>query len=307
MRPIAVIETKPFNPYSVQFSPFHADRMAISSAANYGIVGNGRLYFLVNNRIRKAYDTQDGLFDLSWSECHENQIVTGGGDGSIKLWDVTLEDYPIQSFQEHTKEVYSVDWNCIEKKLFISASWDLSIKLWSPDRPRSINTWMEHTACIYQAKWCPHVPYILASASGDQHVKIWDTRQAVSVQTIHAHGNEVLALDWNKYNRDQIVTGSVDCSIKTWDIRNQSRPLVELRGHQYAVRNVKCSPHNGNIVASTSYDMTMRVWDLSLGQQIFVHDLHTEFVLNLDFSLFQPGLMATCAWDESAHILQLSM
>jgi WD40 repeat protein len=37
-----------------------------------------------------SFDTQDALFDLAWSEIHENQIVTASGDGSIRLWDVTL-------------------------------------------------------------------------------------------------------------------------------------------------------------------------------------------------------------------------
>jgi peroxin-7 len=36
------------------------------------------------------YDTQDGVYDVAWSEIHENQLVTGSGDGSIKLWDVML-------------------------------------------------------------------------------------------------------------------------------------------------------------------------------------------------------------------------
>jgi WD40 repeat protein len=31
-----------------------------------------------------------GLYDLAWSEVHQNQIVTGSGDGSLKLWDITL-------------------------------------------------------------------------------------------------------------------------------------------------------------------------------------------------------------------------
>lgn len=37
-----------------------------------------------------SYETQDGLYDLAWSEVHENQILTASGDGSLKLWDVTL-------------------------------------------------------------------------------------------------------------------------------------------------------------------------------------------------------------------------
>jgi peroxin-7 len=38
----------------------------------------------------RTFDTQDGLFDVAWSEMHENQLVTSSGDGSIKLWDLTL-------------------------------------------------------------------------------------------------------------------------------------------------------------------------------------------------------------------------
>lgn len=37
-----------------------------------------------------SFDTQDGMFDLAWSEMHENQIASACGDGSIKLWDISL-------------------------------------------------------------------------------------------------------------------------------------------------------------------------------------------------------------------------
>lgn len=38
-----------------------------------------------------SYETQDGLYDVAWSEIHENQLVTASGDGSIRLWDVMLQ------------------------------------------------------------------------------------------------------------------------------------------------------------------------------------------------------------------------
>lgn len=37
-----------------------------------------------------SYDTQDGLYDVAWSEVNENQLVVSSGDGSIKMWDTTL-------------------------------------------------------------------------------------------------------------------------------------------------------------------------------------------------------------------------
>jgi peroxin-7 len=45
--------------------------------------------------LQVSYKTQDGLYDLAWSEIHENQLVTASGDGSLKLWDVTLNVGPL--------------------------------------------------------------------------------------------------------------------------------------------------------------------------------------------------------------------
>jgi hypothetical protein len=40
------LETPGFNGYSITYSPFFADRLAVATSANYGIVGNGRLHLL---------------------------------------------------------------------------------------------------------------------------------------------------------------------------------------------------------------------------------------------------------------------
>lgn len=38
--------TQGFNPHAVKYSPYYDSRIAVASAANFGIVGNGRLYSL---------------------------------------------------------------------------------------------------------------------------------------------------------------------------------------------------------------------------------------------------------------------
>lgn len=40
--------------------------------------------------VDSRYDTQDGLYDVAWSEVNENQLIVSSGDGSIKMWDTTL-------------------------------------------------------------------------------------------------------------------------------------------------------------------------------------------------------------------------
>ncbi|KAK6092808.1 peroxisomal targeting signal 2 receptor [Batrachochytrium dendrobatidis] len=307
--------TAGFNGYAVEFSPFFENRLACASAANFGIAGNGRLWVLRLGpdgiQVEQSYDTQDGLFDCAWSEIHENQLVSSSGDGSIKLWDLTMPDFPVMNWSEHSREVFAVNWNLVRKDTFVTGSWDYSIKLWNPEIPSSIRTWQEHTGCIYQTVWSPTHADVFASA-GDQTIKIWDVRQPQSVQTIHAHNAEVLALDWGKYQKDMIVSGSVDTTLRVWDLRFPQNPGTVLVGHEYAVRKVKCSPHQGNVVGSVSYDMTARFWDLNQCQEkgiqspaYHVHHDHSEFVLGLDFSIFTSGQVATCGWDEMIHIFQV--
>lgn len=38
--------TQGFNGYSVKYSPFFDSRIAVATSANFGLVGNGRLYIL---------------------------------------------------------------------------------------------------------------------------------------------------------------------------------------------------------------------------------------------------------------------
>jgi len=114
-----------FSGYSVEFSPFDETRLACATAQHFGIVGNGRQYVLTTAggpgapgglQPLAAFDSRDGLFDCTWSEENESVVAAGCGDGSIKLWDsLAPSGRPIQLLREHTKEVYSVDWNLVAK------------------------------------------------------------------------------------------------------------------------------------------------------------------------------------------------
>ena len=104
-----------------------------------------------------------------------------------------------------------------------------------------------------------------------------------------------------------IATGSVDRTAKVWDLRNQPNCLRNFQGHDYAIRNVKFSPHSRDILATSSYDMTAKVWNLSAPQDPlkYIHDKHSEFVVGLCWSLFDPFLLTTCSWDYQIHLTNL--
>ncbi|KAM0749288.1 WD40 repeat-like protein [Meredithblackwellia eburnea MCA 4105] len=283
--------TDGFAAYSVAYSPFFPNKLAVAGSANFGLVGNGRLNIIGVGPsamgVDKAFDTQDGLYDLAWSEVHENQLVTASGDGSVKLWDIMLNDFPIRKWHEHAREVFSIDWSNVQKELFCTGSWDCSVKIWTPDRTTSIGTIPAHTACVYSALFSPSQPATIATCSSDGFLKVWDTRTAIRPAgpgqlaqpsiALAAHSTEVLSLDWNKYQPHLIATGSVDRTIRVHDLRmctsspqgaspaptmQPNATVASLLGHEYAVRKVAWSPHSADIIASASYDMTARVWGI---------------------------------------------
>ncbi|KAH9912766.1 WD40 repeat-like protein [Epithele typhae] len=350
--PPAALHTPGFAHYGIAWSPFHNGRIAIASAANYGLVGNGRLHLaslgpgppgMPSINLDHLYETQDGLYDVAWSEIHENQLVSGSGDGSIKLWDVMVKDLPIHAWQEHTREVFSVDWSNINKDQFISSSWEGTVKLWTPERPRSLTTLQAHTSCVYQALFSPHQPDVIATCSTDGTVRIFDLRApayapaapganafsaplTAAALTVPASGGEVLSLDWNKYRPFVLASAGVDKAVKTWDCRmvrlgpgsgdpGAGQPAVggvcetHLAGHEYAVRKVQWSPHRADVLASAGYDMTCRVWTTTPppggSHLLAIHDAHTEFVVGCAWSLYEEGLLATCSWDCRLNVFRV--
>jgi peroxin-7 len=290
-----------FMGYSVKWSPYHENRLAVATAQHFGIIGNGRQFVLEITpqgiRPLATFLSQDGLFDCAFSEENQNHLVSASGDGSVKLWDINQPNMPpLSNFREHTKEVYSIDWNLLKKDTFITGSWDGTIKWWSPRQPQSLGTFAEHQAKVYAAMWSPHNPVSFASVSGDRLLKIWDVNTPRSVQTVLAHNHEILTCSWNKYKPNVIVTGSVDKSMKIWDLRRPDREVSMFAPHTYAVRRIVCSPHSEDIILSASYDMSVIVWSEKMGLvQRTQH--HTEFALGCDFNMFIPGQIASCGWD----------
>lgn len=123
------------------------------------------------------------------------------------------------------------------------------------------------------------------SASQDKTAKIWDIRNGRCVNSANFHAGEVLSVDWDKYS-DRFVTASVDQSLRVWDSRNLDTPLSVLTGHNLAIRRVKYSPYSSDVIASASYDMTVRIWNLQSPNLPIIHSHHTEFAVGVDFSLF---------------------
>lgn len=296
--------------YSVRFSPFRPEHLAVATSQYFGLAGGGTLFLLELATGKKLVQLQsfnwtDGLFDCAWSESDPMLLVTASGDGSLQLWNLSTPTIPPLVLHEHKKEVYSVDWiKSRQEQLIVSASWDCTIKVWDPNRKFSINTYSGHSQLVYNAMWSPHIPNCFASVSGDGTLRIWNSLNPRNASAIsRAHDAEVLTCDWCKYDQNVLATGGSDGLIKGWDLRNLSQPIFYLQGCEYAVRRIQFSPHSLSMLASVSYDFTTRIWDFKCSSEALeVVKHHSEFVYGLDWNAHKKGELADCGWDSLVHV-----
>ncbi|WVQ72258.1 hypothetical protein IAR50_001807 [Cryptococcus sp. DSM 104548] len=325
------LQLSPFAHNSLAFSPFYENQVALASGTNFSLVGNGRVSVVQFGEgveggkgigVMRGWDTRDGVYDVAWSEVHENQLAAALGNGSIKLYDVTLDQLPIRSWHEHTAEIMTLEWNNLQKDVFVTASWDQTVKIWSPSRETSLLTVPAHPSQIYGATFSPHSPTILASCGSDGFIRIWDTRlptpsptqhsippppaqmqASQSVQQINPNQGEILSIDFNKYVPHLLAFSSQDGSVSTVDLRNTPRGAEGMGVRQVGkaklgARKVRWDPHASGRMASGGYDMACRIWQTTpQPREVYTHTAHTEFVMGVEWALFDPGLIGSCGWD----------
>lgn len=137
-------------------------------------------------------------------------------------------------------------------------------------------------------------------------MRVWDKRTMQPVKKIFAHSNDVLSIDFNKYE-NFLATSSTDNLIKIFDLRSTlETPMLVLPGHTLAVKKIKFSPYHANILASSSYDMSVCVWDCNSQMQVNKFEQHSEFVTGLDFNLFVENQLASASWDGRLSVFSVT-
>jgi eukaryotic-like serine/threonine-protein kinase len=104
----------------------------------------------------------------------------------------------------------------------------------------------------------------LAATSGSI-VQLRDLDGGEAVATFH-HPDTVASLAWRGDGK-VLATGCWDQHIYLWDTANPARPLRTLEGHFAPVVNLSFS-HGGDLLFSTSWDSTDRLWDPLTGRQL---------------------------------------
>jgi guanine nucleotide-binding protein subunit beta-2-like 1 protein len=105
---------------------------------------------------------------------------------------------------------------------------------------------------------------------------------------LKGHGGWVTSIATSAENRNMILSGSRDKSLLVWEITRDSvteygYPRKSLKGHSHFISDVVISS-DGQFALSSSWDCTLRLWDLNAGVSTRRFVGHSKDILSVAFS-----------------------
>src|SRR5947209_11181975 len=124
---------------------------------------------------------------------------------------------------------------------------------------------------------------MIASCGDDGIIRLWDVQSGANVQTI-TDQCIVFAVAWS-CDSTHLASSYSDGRIQVWELQApQPATCVQtLSGHSNWVQGLAFAP-DGSRLASSSWDRTVRVWDVESGRCLHTLEGHTERVQCLAWS-----------------------
>uniref|UniRef100_A0A8C5JRY1 Coronin n=1 Tax=Junco hyemalis TaxID=40217 RepID=A0A8C5JRY1_JUNHY len=111
----------------------------------------------------------------------------------------------------------------------------------------------------------------------------------VAVPTIQ-NGAAVADLTWDPFDPQRLAVAGEDAKIRLWRIpegglqETLQEPEAVLRGHTEKIYSIRFHPTASDLLVSSSYDMTVRIWELSTGQEVLCLQGHTDQIFSMAWS-----------------------
>lgn len=131
---------------------------------------------------------------------------------------------------------------------------------------------------------------------------------------IRAHGGALYDMSFSPFDDFLLGTASEDCTVKLWSLprtidecyssASLRSPAVTLQGHKKRVDSLAWNPSAAGIVATSSSDKSVKVWNVETKQQVFgtTPDVFTEVAWSASWN-FEGSLIACTSRDRKIRIL----
>ncbi|XP_061371346.1 WD40 repeat-containing protein HOS15-like isoform X2 [Gastrolobium bilobum] len=229
-------------------------------------------------------------------------LATGSYDGQARIWS---RDGELNStLNKHKGPIFSLKWN---KKgdYLLSGSVDKTAIVWNIKTGEWKQQFEFHSAPTLDVDWRNNVSF--ATCSTDKMIYVCKIGENRPIKTFSGHQDEVNAIKWDPTG-SLLASCSDDHTAKIWSLK-QDKYLHDLKEHVKEIYTIRWSPTGPGtnspnqqlVLASASFDSTIKLWDVELGKVLYSLDGHRDPVYSIAFSP-NGEYLASGSMDKYMHI-----
>ncbi|CEG67633.1 hypothetical protein RMATCC62417_04031 [Rhizopus microsporus] len=278
-----------------------------------------RVYDLELSRTKEfALSHRGGVTCIRIDNSEQRYLLSGGGDGKVHIYDLdsmTEKNEPIASaarMDQHKYAVTSLSWYPADNGLFVTSSYDSTIKVWDTNEMKAVEEF--NMECRVHCQAMSGIANHSLVASAEPRIRLCDLANGSFTHSLTGHSGSVMSCVWSTNQEYVLYSGGSDGTIRVWDIRKASSCLMSLdqnnavdqnplgetnSAHGRGINGLTVT-NDGRFLVSLGLDEKIRLWNTQSGHNTFVNygsSWRNRFKLCL-----QPALSSPDVWPPLLYI-----